>query len=166
MDLIELCFQLAEEALYSDEVPIACAFLFNGNIVSKARNEVNVSKNATNHAEIIAIRRLEEYCRKNLLNLDEFVPRLTLFVTAEPCIMCTSALRTLFKSPPLKIIFGASNERFGGCGSVYNLDVLDMNLPQLSCVKGIEEKRSIDLLKRFYLTENVNAPISLRKLKR
>ena len=67
------------------------------------------SRNGTRHAELEAIDRM--------LDVDgvppESVAERTLYVTVEPCLMCASALRQLRVS---RVVFGAANDKFGGCG--------------------------------------------------
>lgn len=75
--------------------------------------------------------------------------------------MCASALEQL--RIPL-IVYGADNDRFGGCGSV--LDVLKLEgafTP--SIVSGVRSEDAIELLKQFYQGENPNAPVPKQKQK-
>lgn len=70
--------------------------------------------------------------------------------------MCSGALRL---SGLTKVIYGCSNDRFGGCGSVLNIaeDPMPGTLP-LECTGGIEGDEAMRLLKLFYTNTNVNAP--------
>ncbi|XP_039259743.2 tRNA-specific adenosine deaminase 2-like [Styela clava] len=162
---LEMTFELAEIALKSGEVPVGCILVFNNEkVIGVGRNEVNETKNATRHAEAVAI----DDAFKNIHNdttSKEYKPpkeifkNCVLYVTVEPCIMCTGMLRCM--GVP-KVIYGCKNERFGGCGSVLNID-LDEDLtsslgPVLECIGGIQSERSIKLLKDFYKQENPNAP--------
>ena len=64
---------------------------------------------------MLAIEGVREYCRLNNVNCQEVLNHSTLYVTTEPCIMCAMALRFL----GIKlVVYGCSNPRFGGCGSV------------------------------------------------
>ena len=73
----------------------------------------------------------------------------TLYVTVEPCIMCADALRRCrFR----RVVYGCSNPRFGGCGSVLSVLTGD------HVVGGVGSADAIDLLKKFYAGENPNAP--------
>ncbi|KAJ9120188.1 hypothetical protein QFC22_003088 [Naganishia vaughanmartiniae] len=103
----------AEEALAAKEVPVGCVFVRDGKAIAKARNRTNEWRNATLHAELVS---LDEILKTHSLPLQD----VTLYVTVEPCVMCASALRQVGIG---KVIYGAGNERFGGCGSV--LDVND-----------------------------------------
>ena len=73
----------------------------------------------------------------------------TLYVTCEPCIMCASAIKML--GVPL-VVYGCLNDRFGGCGSVFNINT-DTIMPKLAsydCVFGVLEEEAIEALRRFY----------------
>ncbi|OON23880.1 cytidine and deoxycytidylate deaminase zinc-binding region [Opisthorchis viverrini] len=163
---MEVAFELAMEALDAGEVPVGCVFIRDGTIIAKGRNEVNATKCAIEHAEMVAIRRLEQWCIQHQLSLADTLRDSELYVTVEPCIMCASALRFCLPAHPKRIIYGAKNERFGGCGSVFSIHDSDSaTTPPLICVSGIQEDRAVSLLKQFYTQENPNAPPELRKSK-
>lgn len=108
----------AENALRNREVPVGCVIRYNNEIIAHGFNDVNRTKNATRHAELVAIDQLRQWCKVNDQNIDDVVKSAILYVTTEPCIMCAAALR-LYKFR--NIVYGCPNERFGGCGS--RLDV-------------------------------------------
>ncbi len=70
--------------------------------------------------------------------------------------MCASALRQLGVS---RVVFGAGNDKFGGCGSVLNIhcDAIP-GLPELPARGGVREDEAVALLRRFYAHENQGAP--------
>ena len=143
-DLMEAAFELAREALAAGEVPVGCVLVDeNFHVVGKGRNTVNQTKNATRHAEINAIDMVEYAGRGDLY------PKLSVYVNVEPCIMCASALAKLNIS---KIIFGCSNDKFGGCGGtgepVFKGEVHG----------GVRRDEAVALLKGFYDQENPFAP--------
>lgn len=121
---MEAAMQMARDALESSEVPVGCLMVYNDEVVGKGRNEVNQTKNATRHAELVAIDQALAWCRRNGRDSSEVFERAVLYVTVEPCIMCAAALR-LVKVP--LVVYGCQNERFGGCGSV--LDIASADLP-------------------------------------
>lgn len=152
-----VAFDMASEALENGEVPVGCLMVYRNEILGKGRNEVNDTKNATRHAEMVAFDQVVEWCRSRDLDLKEICAQTTLYVTVEPCIMCSAALRLL--NIPM-IVYGCGNERFGGCGSVLNIasdDDLLTGLP-LKCISGYRAEEAVDMLKRFYKQENPNAP--------
>ena len=90
----------------------------------------------------------------------------TLYVTVEPCIMCAGALR-LMEIP--KVVYGAGNDRFGGCGSVCAVHQSSGDTTPgrpFEAVGGVREEDAVLLLRRFYTQENPNAPVPRRKEQR
>uniref|UniRef100_A0A9J8BWC9 Adenosine deaminase tRNA specific 2 n=1 Tax=Cyprinus carpio carpio TaxID=630221 RepID=A0A9J8BWC9_CYPCA len=135
-------FWVALEALENGEVPVGCLMVYNNEIIGKGRNEVNETKNATRHAEMVALDQVLDWCR-----FREKDPM-------EPCIMRAAALYI-----PL-VVYGCKNERFGGCGSV--LDVSSDHLPHtgtsFKCIAGYRAEEAVEMLKTFYKQENPKAP--------
>ena len=104
-----LCNPQAQAALEIGEVPVGCILVFNGKIIGQGKNQVNETKNATRHAEIVAVDEVRSWCHTNKMDSEDVLRNCTLYVTVEPCIMCAAALR-LLKVP--KIVYGCANERF------------------------------------------------------
>ncbi|XP_029903730.1 tRNA-specific adenosine deaminase 2 [Myripristis murdjan] len=150
-------FDMAKDALENGEVPVGCLLVYNNQVVGKGRNDVNETKNATRHAEMLALDQLLDWCRHSNVDAGSVCERTVLYVTVEPCIMCAAALRLLHI--PL-VVFGCRNERFGGCGSV--MDVTSAQLPHtgtaFQCVAGYRAEEAVEMLKTFYKQENPNAP--------
>nr|VZI18248.1 unnamed protein product [Spirometra erinaceieuropaei] len=163
---MDTAFALAKEALAACEVPIGCSFVYNGKVVASGRNHVNEYRNASLHAEILAIMEFEQWCANQNLDFAEVLSQSVLYVTAEPCIMCAAALRFSLPSQPLKIVYSAKNERFGGCGSVLNIHTDPSPCIPLVCEVDNRADESVDLLKQFYKLENANAPENKRIKKR
>ena len=186
---MQMAIDLAREALAAGEVPVGCVFVHQNTVVGRGRNRVNESRNATRHAEMVAIDdvranykpsgsgsdetdKILNFCAKNRSNADDessqrdpidaVLQDCTLYVNVEPCVMCAAAVRML-RVPT--VVFGCCNERFGGCGSV--LDVVHSNLaslyPPVECLKGVLADESVELLKNFYKGENPNAPVPKKK---
>ncbi|XP_043916074.1 tRNA-specific adenosine deaminase 2 isoform X2 [Protopterus annectens] len=88
-------FEMAKEALKNGEVPVGCLMVYENMILGQGRNEVNETKNATRHAEMVAIDQVLAWCRLNERDWHDVVKRTVLYVTVEPCIMCAAALRLL-----------------------------------------------------------------------
>ena len=159
---MEKALELAREALQAGEVPVGCILIYRGEIIATGRNTVNETKNATRHAELNAIDIVLERCRTEGWEQEEVFKCCTLYVTVEPCIMCTAALRQVKITD---VVFGCGNERFGGCGSVMTVhsDENDSLGPPLVCKAGVFSEEAIQILKDFYKGENPNAPIPKRK---
>lgn len=135
-------------------------------IVSWGRNRTNEDKNGIQHAELVALEKLQNeigYEQTKELEWSEF----ELYVTVEPCVMCAAALRLLGIK---KVFYGCGNERFGGCGSVLNVhdgNYVPESVPELKCEALRQFRREcIMLLRRFYVCENEKAPNPKKKAKR
>ncbi|KFV68032.1 tRNA-specific adenosine deaminase 2, partial [Dryobates pubescens] len=155
----------AKEALENGEVPVGCLLVYQGEVIGRGRNEVNETKNATRHAEMVVIDRVLEWCKQHNRDYTEVFADSVLYVTVEPCIMCAAALR-LMKNLGVHllpyILCGCRNERFGGCGSILSIssdDMVNTGEP-FECVSGYRAKEAVELLKAFYRQENPNAPKS------
>lgn len=157
-EFMALSFELAKEALHKSEVPIGCVIVMDNKVLSCGRNETNETGNATRHAEFVAI---------DALPKGTCYDKCSLYVTIEPCIMCTSALRYLGIR---NVFYGAPNERFGGCGSVMSAhDNSFFTSPDPSliveCMESFREE-AIALLQQFYLSTNERAPEPQREKKK
>uniref|UniRef100_A0A5F8GMR5 tRNA-specific adenosine deaminase 2 n=1 Tax=Monodelphis domestica TaxID=13616 RepID=A0A5F8GMR5_MONDO len=152
---MERAMHMAKEALENGEVPVGCLMVYNNKVLAKGRNEVNQTKNATRHAEMVAIDQVLEWCHRYGKSPTEVFEHTVLYVTVEPCIMCAAALR-LMKIP--LVVYGCQNERFGGCGSV--LDIASADLPNtgtpFQCIPGYQAEEAVEMLKTFYKQENPN----------
>ncbi|KAG5439250.1 hypothetical protein PCANB_001549 [Pneumocystis canis] len=140
---------MAKLALKNNEVPIGCVFVYKNQIIAKEMNNTNGSFNGIFHCEMTSINKiLKDYSSSIFQETD-------LYVTVEPCIMCSSALRQLHIR---SVYFGCANERFGGTGSVLRIHDDKGIDPTYSVFPGYYRKESILLLRQFYLQENQKAP--------
>ena len=125
-----------------DEVPVGAVLVDNitNKIVSSSYNCVNFLKNATSHAELLII---NEACKK--LN-SKFLDNTSLFVTLEPCAMCSAAIsETHIK----RVYFGAFDEKKGSLESIIKLyNQKHYYVPEV--YGGICEKECSELLKKFF----------------
>ncbi len=154
-ELMREALKEAHVAFHKGEVPVGCVIARNGQVIARGQNKPNQSKDATTHAEFVAIDELVEREGDSYVFHD-----CDLYVTVEPCIMCASALLILgFR----RVFFGCSNQRFGGCGSVLTLcDRDQVPYAGYECIAGLYGDEAIALLKRFYETANPNIPESER----
>ena len=137
---MEEALALAKQAAEMGEVPVGCVIVRDGKIVGRGKNCRETGKTALGHAEIQAI---EDACR----NLGGW--RLwdcTLYVTLEPCPMCAGAI---INARIPRVVFGASDEKCGACGSVCDLFSMDFN-HHPTVEKGVREEESSALLKEFF----------------
>ena len=102
----------AKKALEIEEVPVGAVIVKDGKIIARAHNTKETKKDATCHAEILAIKKA---CKKlnswRLLDCE-------MYVTLEPCTMCAGAL---INSRIKKIYIGTDDSKTGACGSILNI---------------------------------------------
>lgn len=112
MDYMRLALAEAEKAGQNDEVPIGSLIVAKtGEVVSIARNMTLFLADPTAHAEMLAIRKAAHFLGNYRL-IDA-----TLYTTIEPCIMCMGAI---IHARIKRVVFGASDPKWGGGGSLYN----------------------------------------------
>lgn len=165
--LFDLSIQQAKLALAEKEVAVGCVFYHVDleQVISRGRNSVNATQNATRHAEINCIDDAIDYCNINHINQQDLWPKIDVYVTCEPCIMCARILRHL---KVRHVYYGCSNVRFGGCKSVIDVatSTFIRDEQALEYTNNIREQETIDLLRAFYSGENMNAPEEIRKCKK
>ena len=130
----------AKDAAKDGEVPVGAVVVYDGKVISSGRNRREKNKNALCHAEIEAIHRA---CKK-LGGWRLF--ECTLYVTLEPCAMCYGAVvNSRFK----RVVFGATDKRFGAVGGRADLSALPFHpLPQIET--GVLAEECSALLSEFF----------------
>ena len=173
---------IARQGLDVGEVPVGCIILYHPSstpiatatapsqcssshsIIATAHNEVTRTRNATRHAELVALDRALDYCAAHSLAPSAVLRFCTMYVTCEPCIMCAPA--TLAGPTALqRVVYGCANERFGGCGSVGDIGLLLTTNSSERLCGGVCALECALLLKQFYEQTNPNAPPHKRKQK-
>ena len=102
----------AQKAYEADEVPVGAVVVRAGNIIGRAYNQVELLKDATAHAEMLAITQAEAAVGDwRLTDCD-------LYVTKEPCVMCAGALIHVRLR---RLIFGCADPKSGAAGGMINL---------------------------------------------
>lgn len=155
-------FEIAVDAVLNNEVPVGCVFVFEGQEVAFGRNDVNRTKNPINHAEMVALEMMKQWCFDNGHEFADVINRTTLYITLEPCIMCASALYHLRLK---KILYGAPNERFGGLVSVGAREKYGAE-HFIEIIPNVSVDRAVKLLKEFYEKQNPFCPKEKRKMKK
>ena len=137
---MDAALALAREAAQDGEVPVGCVIVRGDEIVGRGRNRRETEKTALGHAEIEAI---ADACR----NLGGWrLWECTLYVTLEPCPMCAGAI---INARIPRVVFGASDDKCGACGSVCDLFSMDFNHhPEVE--KGVREAESKEQLTEFF----------------
>ena len=137
---MEAALELAKEAFAEGEVPVGCVIVRNGQIVGRGRNRRETAKTALGHAEIEAI---ADAC-KNLGGWRLW--ECTLYVTLEPCPMCAGAI---INARIPRVVFGATDDKCGACGSVCDLFNMEFN-HHPAVVRGVREEACAEMLKTFF----------------
>ena len=139
-DYMEMALALAKEAAAEGEVPVGCVIVRGDQVVGRGRNRRETGKTALGHAEIEAI---SQACQ----TLGGWrLWECTLYVTLEPCPMCAGAIVNA-RIP--RVVFGASDNKCGACGSV--CDIFNMNFNHHPTVeRGIREEEAAALMTEFF----------------
>ncbi|BCM24638.1 tRNA adenosine(34) deaminase TadA [Methyloradius palustris] len=116
---MKAALELAQLAAEAGEVPVGAIVVKDGEIIGRGSNAPIANHDPSAHAEIIAMRDAA-----NKLGNYRLVG-CTLYVTLEPCAMCTGAIQ---HARIARLVYGASDPKTGACGSVIDL----MNEPRLN----------------------------------
>ena len=137
----------AKKAYEKLEVPVGAVIVKDGKIIARAHNLKETKFDTTKHAEILAIQKASRKLNSwRLLDCE-------MYVTLEPCSMCAGAL---INSRVKKVYIGASDEKTGAVGSVFNLlDDYTFN-HKVAYEKGIMKDECEDILKDFFRTLRKN----------
>ena len=131
----------ALRAYEAEEVPVGAVVVREGRIIARGFNQVELLKDATAHAEMLAITAAEEAVGDWRLN------DCTLYVTKEPCPMCAGAIVHVRFG---RVVFGASDPKGGAVGSALNL----LQFPGLNhkaeITRGVREEECRQLLLNFF----------------
>jgi len=111
-DFMQIALDLAQQAGAAGEVPVGAIVVKDGEIIGRGSNAPITTHDPTAHAEIRAMRDAAQHLGNYRL------VGCTLYVTLEPCAMCTGAIQ---HARIAKLIYGASDPKTGACGSIVNL---------------------------------------------
>lgn len=131
----------AVKAYSREEVPVGAVVVRGGRIIARAYNQVELLKDATAHAEMLALTAAEEAVGDWRLN------ECTLYVTKEPCQMCAGAI---VHTRVARVVFGAGDPKGGAAGGAMNL----LQFPSLNhksdITSGVREPECRQLLQTFF----------------
>ena len=144
---MRLALRQAQHAYREGEVPIgAIVVSSDGEVLAASRNRIEASNDATAHAEIDCMRKASKVV-SNWRLVD-----CTIYSTLEPCAMCLSAMQSCRIK---KVIYGASDNRLGACGSWIDLGNSKHPFHKIEISGGLLASESSMLLKRFFQSKRI-----------
>ncbi len=141
--------RLAAKAYQADEVPVGAVVVRAGKIIGRAYNQVELLKDATAHAEMLALTQAEAAVGDwRLVDCD-------LYVTKEPCVMCAGVL---IHVRIRRLIFGCADTKSGAAGGMINL----LQHPALNhdceITSGVLQNECATILQDFFRKKRVRNP--------
>lgn len=138
---MRLALEEAYKAYKVDEVPVGAVIVKDGKVIGRGYNIKEMLKDATCHAEIIAIKEASKTLGGwRLLGT-------TMYVTIEPCPMCAGAI---VNSRIERLVIGARDIKMGGCGSVINIVDNPKFNHRVDIVWGVLEEQCSNIMKEFF----------------
>jgi len=131
----------AGKAFAEDEVPVGAVVVYKDKIIARGHNQVELLKDPTAHAEMLAITSAVSYLNTKWLN------EAVLYATIEPCSMCAGAL---VLARIKNLYFGARDPKAGACGSVASIVNHRKLNHRIKIKSGILEEECSSLLKEFF----------------
>jgi len=131
----------ALRAYEAEEVPIGAVIVRDGRIIARAFNQVELLRDATAHAEMLAMTQAEEVVG------DWRLSDCTLYVTKEPCPMCAGAIVHVRLQ---RVVFGAADPKAGAAGSAMNLLQFPTLNHRAEITQGVREEECRNLLQGFF----------------
>ena len=131
----------ARFAAEQGEIPIGAVVVHEDEIVGRAYNQVETLRDATAHAEILAITQASAKLERWRLS------GCTLYVTKEPCPMCAGAS---VNSRLDRIVYGLRDSKGGGCGGAFPITDHDGLLHKVNVIGGFMENESLFLIQDFF----------------
>ena len=136
----------AARAYEAEETPVGAVIVREGRIIARAYNHVELLKDATAHAEMLALTQAQEAVG------DWRLTDCSLYVTKEPCPMCAGAI---VHTRIARVIFGAADAKGGAAGSALNLLQFPTLNHRCDITRGVREAESQTLLKSFFAERRI-----------
>jgi tRNA(adenine34) deaminase len=135
---MRLALAEAQKAYDAQEVPVGAIIVMNNRVIARAHNQVELLNDSTAHAEILALTSAFDFLSS------KYLPEAILYVTVEPCLMCSGAL---YWSKIGKIVFGTEDDKNGyrkccGTNSPFH--------PKTTLVGGVLKDECAQLMKDFF----------------
>ncbi|MCH8976987.1 MAG: tRNA adenosine(34) deaminase TadA [Proteobacteria bacterium] len=140
-DWMQLALSLAKKAEQQDEVPVGAILVMDDECIAEGWNKPISSNDPTAHAEIMALRAASEQLQNYRL------PKTTLYVTLEPCMMCAGAL---IHARVARVVYGATDPKAGAAGSVFELLGTDKLNHNIEITRGVMKDECTLLLTSFF----------------
>ncbi len=134
--------QEAEKAAELNEVPIGAVVVHQNKIIGRGFNQVEMLKDSTAHAEMLAITAASNHLQS------KFLVQCDLYVTLEPCVMCCGAI---LLSRVTNIYFGIQEPKFGASGSLFNILESGKYNHKPNVFSGVYADESKLLVENFFL---------------
>lgn len=131
----------AKKAWEIEEVPIGCVIVYEGKIIGRGYNRRTTDKNTLAHAELLAIKRASKKMG------DWRLEDCTMYVTLEPCQMCSGAI---VQARIKRVVVGCMNPKAGCAGSILNLLQMKEFNHQTELETGVLEEECSLLMKGFF----------------
>jgi tRNA(adenine34) deaminase len=131
----------AAKAYSAEEVPVGAVVVREGHVIARSFNQVELLKDATAHAEMLALTQAEEAVG------DWRLTDCTLYVTKEPCPMCAGAIVHVRLA---RVVYGASDPKAGAAGSALNLLQFPTLNHRCEITGGVREQECRTLLQTFF----------------
>lgn len=126
----------ARMAFDEGEVPVGAVVVCRNKIIAKAYNQTERLKDATAHAEMLAITAAANHIGT------KYLQECCIYVTVEPCIMCAGAL---YWSQMGRVVYGASDSKKG-----YTTTGKNLLHPKAEIIRGVLENRAAALMEEFF----------------
>lgn len=138
---MEEAIEESKLSIATNDIPIGCIIIKNDKIIARAHNEVEKNTNSVSHAEIIAIKRAQKKLDSKYLN------DCSMFVTLEPCIMCSGAISL---SRIKSVYFSSFAPKFGALKSLYKIGADNRLNHRFNVEGGILEEKTSKILKDYF----------------
>lgn len=138
---MRLALREAQEALAEGEVPVGAVVVHERRVIGRAHNQVERLRDATAHAEMIALTQAAAALG------DWRLEACTLYVTLEPCAMCAGAL---VQCRVGTVVFGTRDWQQGGTLSNFGIVQYPKNLHKVTVIEGVLEEECKQLIRTFF----------------
>jgi tRNA(adenine34) deaminase len=138
---MRMALREAEKAAEIGEVPVGAVIVLDSQVIGRGYNQTEKLKDPTAHAEILAI---TSACQAvGDWRLDGAI----VYCTLEPCSMCAGAS---VLARIAKIVYGASDPKFGACGSIFNIPVDPRLNHRIEIESGVLADEVADMMRTFF----------------